>query len=321
MNLISRFTDMGKRVSAVYPDVFTLARMTRTDGKYGLCVSGFGDNKNLFLVRDGKIVLIRKANSPEADMTDYDMRNIEMTVNYCRQTLRITPACVILTGSLSANYNVSVNTSLPVICLVPPPGIHMDNRTILEYMTAVSALCADKSCDIAPRNYKDLTFTMEILRYSTATFLYLIILSVIYTAFVVKATLPIREEFQNSVKDLPDLHTVFSSYESESSRFSEYGSLIASFESSMETPDFLDLLKAFTQIKENRMRVDSIEISANDGVLLCKIEGSAVTENYAEAGSAYEKFMGSLADIQGLSVTKNLFELKDKKIFVEAEYR
>ena len=89
----------------------------------------------------------------------------------------------------------------------------------------------------------------------------------------------------------------------------------------METPDFLDLLKAFTQIKENRMRVDSIEISANDGVLLCKIEGSAVTENYAEAGSAYEKFMGSLADIQGLSVTKNLFELKDKKIFVEAEYR
>src|SRR3989337_509377 len=152
MNLISRFTDMGKRVSAVYPDVFTLARMTRTDGKYGLCVSGFGDNKNLFLVRDGKIVLIRKANSPEADMTDYDMRNIEMTVNYCRQTLRITPACVILTGSLSANYNVSVNTSLPVICLVPPPGIHMDNRTILEYMTAVSALCADKSCDIAPRN-------------------------------------------------------------------------------------------------------------------------------------------------------------------------
>lgn len=321
MNLISRFTDMGKVVSAVYPDVFSLARMARTNGEYGLCVSGVGHSKNMFLVRDGMIALIREANSPEADMTDYDMRNIDMTVNYCRQTLRMSPSFIILTGNLSANYNVSVNASLPVICLVPPSGIHVDNRMIPDYMTAVSALCADKSCDIAPRNYKHIAFTVELLRYSTATFLCLIILSVIYTAFVVKTTLPIREKFQDSVKDLPDLDGVFSSYEKEMSRHSEYGSLIASFEKSMETPDIFHLLTAFTRIKGGRMRVDTIDITSDDGVLKCKIEGTAVTDNYAEAGSAYETFMGSLADIKGLSVTKHLFELKDKNLFVEADYR
>ena len=321
MNLITRFTDMGKKVTAVYPDIFSLARMTRTDGKYVLCVSGVGHNKNLFLIRDGKIAFIREANSPETDMTDYDMRNIEMTANYCRQTLRINPSFVVLTGTLSRNFNVSVDNSLPVICMVPPPGIIMDNRIILEYMTAVSALCADKSCDIAPRSYKDLTVIMGILRYSTATFLCLIILSVIYTAIVVKSVLPLREGFQNSVRDLPDLDRVISSYENEVSRFSEYSALISSFESSMETPDILDLLNAFTQIKGDRIRVDSLDVASNDGVLQCKIEGRAVTENYAEAGRSYEKFTESLSDIKGLSVTKILFELKDKKIFVEADYK
>ncbi|MCC6545104.1 MAG: hypothetical protein IT392_11525 [Nitrospirae bacterium] len=321
MNLITRFTNMGKKVTAVYPDIFALARMTRTDGKYGLSVSGAGHNKNLFLVRDGRIVLVREANSPEADMTDYDMRNIEMTANYCRQTLRINPSFIILTGTLSGNFNVSVDNSLPVICMIPPPEIHMDNRIFLEYMTAVSALCADKGCDIAPLSYKNLTFLMQFLRYSTAAFFCLAILSVIYTAIVVMSILPLREGFQNAVRDMPEIDRILSTYENEMSGFTKYSTLISSFERSMEKPDILDLLNAFARIRGGRIRVDSLDISSDEGVLHCKIEGRAFTENYAEAGRAYEKFIGSLADIQGLSVTKNIFELKDKKLFVEADYR
>lgn len=321
MNLISRFTEMGKRVKAIYPDVFSLARMAGTDGKYGLCVSVSGQGKKLFLSRDGRIGLIREANSPESDMTDYDMRNIEMTVNYCRQTLRINPSFIILTGNLSSNYKVSVNTPVPVICLPPPQGIHMDSRVILEYMTAISALYADKCIDIAPRSYKSINFTMELLRYSAAAFLCLTVLSIVYTIIVVKSTLPIREKFQNSIRDLPDIDMVLSSYEREVSRLNEYGPLMSSLERSMDTPDILNLLNSFTRLKGDSIRIDSLDVTLNDGVLQCKIEGSAITENYAVAGRSYEKFMRSLGDIRGLTVTKNVFELKEKKLFVEADYR
>src|SRR3972149_6094679 len=159
LNLINRFTDMGKMVKAVYPDVFSLSSMIRTDGKYALCVSGAGMNKNLSLIHDRKIVFVREANSMEADMTDFDMRNIEMTLNYCRQTLRINPALVVLTGNLCKNFNASLNISVPVVCLVPPPNVQMDSRVILEYMTAISALCSGSDTDIAPREYKDVKYS------------------------------------------------------------------------------------------------------------------------------------------------------------------
>lgn len=321
MNLINRFTDMGKTVKAVYPDVFSLSSMIRTDGKYALCVSGAGMSKNLSLIHDRKIVFVREANSMEADMTDFDMRNIEMTVNYCRQTLRIDPAFVVLTGNLGLNFNVTLNPSVPIVCLVPPPDIRGANSAILDNMTALSALYAGDERDITPRDFKNVKFTISLLRYSTATLLFLFVLSVFYAAIVYKSTLPVREEFQNSVKALPDIAGVLSSYEREMSRSNDYRSLIASFESSMETPSILDFLKTFTRLKEERIRLDAIEVSSSEGVLHSRIEATAVSENYAVAGTAYEKFMRSLADIKGLTITKNIFELKDRKLSVEADYR
>lgn len=321
LNLINRFTDMGKTVKAVYPDVFSLSSMIRTDGKYALCVSGVGMNKNLFLINNRKMVFVREASSIEADMTDFDMRNVEMTINYCRQTLRINPSFVVLTGNLCQNFNVTHNTSVPVVCLLPPPDIRMDSRAILDDMTAISALSAGNDCDITPRDFKNVNFTISLLRYSTATLLCLFILSVLYTTIVYKSTLPAREEFQNSVKALPDIDRVIPSYEREMSRFNDYRSLIASLESSGKSPDILDLLKAFTRLKGDRVRLDTIEVSSNEGVLHSRIKGTVLSENYAEAGTVYEKFMGSLEDIKNLTITKNLFELKDKKLFVEADYR
>ena len=188
-------------------------------------------------------------------------------------------------------------------------------------MTALSALYAGDECDITPRDFKNVKFTISLLRYSTATLLCLFVLSVFYTAIVYKSTLPVREEFQNSVKDLPDIDSVLSSYEREMSRFNDYRPLITSFESSLEAPGILDFLKTFTRLKEERIRLDTIEVSSSEGVLHSRIEGTAVSENYAEAGTAYEKFMGSLADIKGLTITKNIFELKDRKLSVEADYR
>ena len=320
-NLIRRFTDMGKTVRAVYPDVFSLSSIIRTDSKYALCVSETGINKNLFLINDRKMVFVREAQSLEAGMTDFDMRNVEMTLNYCRQTLRINPSLVVLTGNLCKNFNASLNISVPVVCLVPPPNIQMDSRIILEHVTAISALCSGSDNDIAPREYKEVKFTVALLRYSTATLLCLIILSVFYTGIGFKSTLAAREEFQDSYKDLPDIDRVLTSYEREVSRFNGYRSLVASFESSMATPDILDLLNAFTRLKGDKIRLDSINVSVNDGVLKSRIEGAAVSENYAEAGAAYERFTGSFDDIKGLTIIKNVFELKERKLFVEADYR
>src|SRR3990172_1585264 len=203
LNLINRFTDMGKTVNAVYPDVFSLSSMIRTDGKYALCISGAGMNKNLSLIRDRKIVFVREANSMEADMTDFDMRSIEMTVNYCRQTLRINPAFVVLTGNLGLNFNVTLHPSVPVLCLVPPPDIQGANRAILDNMTALSALYAGNDSDITPRNFRNVKLAISLLRHSTATLLFLLILTVLYTPIIYRGTLPARMELQDTVKALP----------------------------------------------------------------------------------------------------------------------
>lgn len=321
MSLIGRFIDKGKTVRAVYPDTFSLAWMVRTEGKYALCVSGDGIDKKLFLVNDGKIVLVREARSVETDMTDFDMRNIEMTVNYCRQTLRINPSYVYLTGNLCKNFNVSLTSSVPITCLLLPQCMNADSKVRLEYITALSALWAGSDIDISPHEYRDIKFTIALLNYSTATIIFIMVLSVFYTGIILKSAVGLRDEFKNSVMELPDIDKTLKSYEMERSRINGYRPLIASFDSSAENPAVRNLLSDLTGIKANEIRLDSIDITDSDGVLRCRIDGITEPESYAESEAAYEKFIGSFDNIKGLTITKKNFELKDRRLSVEADYR
>ena len=320
-SLIGRFIDKGKMVRAVYPDTFSLALMVRTEGKYALCVSGDGVDKNLFLVNDRKIVFVREAKSVETDMSDFDMRNVEMTVNYCRQTLRINPSYVYLTGNLCKNFDVSLISSVPVACFLLPQGMNADSKIRLEYITALSALLAGSDIDISPHEYRDVKFTIALLNYSTSTILFIMVLSVFYTGVIFKSAVGLRDEFKDSVRELPDIDKILTSYEMERSRTNGYRPLIASFDNSVESPNIRKLFSDFTGLKGDKIRLDSIDVTASNGVLHCRIDGITEPESYADSEVAYENFIGSFDNIKGLTITKKDFELKDRRLSVEADYR
>ncbi|MBI5588101.1 MAG: hypothetical protein HY889_07025 [Deltaproteobacteria bacterium] len=320
--LINRFASRGKKVSAVYPDFFSIASMVGPSAKNALCVAQAGAGKGLFLVKEGKVVFVREAGTLDAGVTDFDMQNIEMTVNYCRQTLRVNPFAVFLTGSLSNDYRATTGASVPIACLMPPAGLRVDRKIFQEYGAAVSALFGKSSIDISPREYREEKFLTWLLGYSTAALLLLTILAGAYTGIVLKGALAAKKEYTKPAERPADLSTVVESYERERAKIEKYRPLLKVLDAKSANPPVHSLLASVTQLKLGQIRFDSISVvPAADGALSLKVEGTVDGDGWAAAEAAYEKFTGSFSERGDLKITKEAFDLKEKRILVEAEYR
>lgn len=320
--LIEGFAAKGKTVKAVYPDVHSLNSMVEVTKRPVLCVTESIEGKDFFLVKDGHVAFLREVRRLEEEGAgDFEMQNIEMTLNYCRQTLRTNPSSVLLTGRLSDDFRAGSGSSVPMACLVPPLGLRADKVTFLDYSTAVSALYGKSDIDITPGEYRTSKLLSRTLRYSTAAFLALTALGGAYTWTLLNSALEIRSEHARLSERLPDLEAVISSYEKEREKAREYRPLLTIQPSVRGYPPVRGLLEDLTRVKTKEVRIEAISVSTGDGALRLSISGTTERESLADAEGDYERFVGSLGSRPGVKITNEAFGLKERRFLVEAEYR
>lgn len=319
--LIERFAAKGKTVKAVYPDAYSLNSMVEVTKRPVLCVTESAEGKDFFLVKDGQVAFLREVRRLEEGAGDFEMQNIEMTLNYCRQTLRTNPSSVLLTGRLSDDFRAGSGSSVPMACLVPPLGLRADKVTFLDYSIAVSALYGKSDIDITPGEYRTSKLLSRTLRYSTAAFLALTALGGAYTWTLLNSALEIRSEHARLTEMLPDLEAVISSYEKEREKAREYRPLLTMLAAVRGYPPVRGLLEDLTRVKTEEVRIESISVSTGDGALSLSISGTAERESLAGAEGDYERFIGSLGSRPGMKITNEAFGLKERRFLVEAEYR
>lgn len=318
--IINRFAVKGKKVGAIYPDIFSIASMVGDQDKSALCVAQSGEGKSLFLIKGGKVVFVREARTLENGVTDFDMQNIEMTVNYCRQTLRTNPSAVFLAGGLSDGVTASGRPSVPLACLMPPLGLKSDSKIFLEYGTAVSALFGKSPIDISPKEYREEKFLRSILGYSTAAMAVLAVLGGVGAGVVFKKAFDTRIGYLSAERPLA-LAEAAGAYERERTGIERFRPLLAALDKKAANPPVHGLLSSATHLKAGKVRFDSLNIVPAKGALTLRIEGTVDGDNWAAAQAAYERFTGSIAEIRSLRMTNGNFDLKDKRVVVEAEYR
>lgn len=319
--LIERFAAKGKTVKAVFPDVYSLNSMVEMSKRAVLCVTESAEGKDLFLVKDGHVAFLREARRLEEGVGDFEMQNIEMTLNYCRQTLRTNPSSVLLIGSLSDDFRAGSGSSVPTACLAPPQGLRADKKIFLDYSTAVSALYGKSDIDIAPGEYGTSKLLSRMLRYSTASFLVLTALGGGYTSIVLNSALEIGSEHARLTERLPDLEAVILSYENEREKAREYRPFLAMLAAVRVHPPVRGLLEDLTRVKTKEVRIESIAVSTGDGALSLSLSGTVEREGLADAEGDYERFIGSLGSRPRMKITNEAFGLKERKFLVEAEYR
>lgn len=314
-SIINRFIQRGKVIKAIYPDVFSIASQIGSTDPV-LCVSETGSNKNLFLVKDGKIQFIRTAQSLERGISDLDIQNINMTVNYCRQSLRISPAVVMLTGSLCSNYNATAPPSIPLTCLMPKSPLYLDFVSPLSAIPGTNL----KDIDLSTRDYKTYYYYKKFLGYSTSLFLSLSILCIAYAGYTIKNIIDTRSKLDFIRKNLFDIRTALSSYDSKIADLTGYMPFIASLKSASSVPDIQRLLSLLSEIKTDNIEINSITITSGDNLLKVELKGLIRSVSFGDMQRYYQRMIDTIS-LKGFSIRGQRLELKDKSFSIDMEYR
>lgn len=318
-NLIRRFSDKGKTVKAVYPDIFVLNHQLGRTPKPVLCVLEAGAGKTIFLSKDGVVVFARDAISGGGGGLDhFDSQNIDMTVNYCRQSLRITPSLIMLAGRLAGS---EIRASQPLACLLPHAKAAASREVVLDFTTPLSALRTPRSVDISPQEYRLSKVKTTLLRYSAAAFAALTVVIAAYSVLAFNGLAAAREKFDEAMKSLSAADAVLEEYGREKGELESFRPFIKTFNDSASAPDSQAFFHALPGLLTENIYFNLVSVTPEKETLKCRFEGTVKSSTYAGAQATFEKFVASFGRMEGASVTKQAFMLKDKAFLVEVEYR
>ena len=149
-DVVDRFYEFGKVVKAVYPTVFSAASLIsiQSSGEANLGVMGSGRERLAFLSRKGTVYFIRNYESLEPEFSDYDIQNINMTINYCEQNIKINPSSVMILGNLSGSSSLTTMTAKPLVCLSKADYIRCNREVFNEFILPVASFYASRSSSI-----------------------------------------------------------------------------------------------------------------------------------------------------------------------------
>ncbi|MBI3592541.1 MAG: hypothetical protein HY099_03550, partial [Nitrospirae bacterium] len=318
--IIDRFSRYDKTVACIYPAAHALSCIVHSsiDDEPLLCVTESGMSKSLFLAVNGKPCFVRSVQSLESGMHDIDVHDINMTVNYCRQTLRLNPSKVILLGSACLKCETTMNFTLPAACIHPPPNIIAPQETVMDFIMPISALLPDeklKSGNILPQRYRLLTLQKKVVTYCMMLLLVLSFAGLGYMKMKITEILEIKRSVDMLRDEIKQMETNRLSYEAHTRELQQFVPLINVINRANAYPDMQKALIALSALKAPYMsnaHIRSIDISAEATGFKLLLRGDVTATQYADMQRIYQELIGRIKKIKGMEVSSDRLDLKDK---------
>lgn len=322
--ITDRFVRRGKVVTAFYLDIFSISSMIDSKDLPLLCVSETGATKNLFLLKNGDIHFARTTPSFEAGIGDHDIQNINMTVNYCRQTLRTDPAFIMLTGSICSNYSATAGPVIPIACIVQNAvsrkGVSVGSL-YTDFTTPLSAfLVRNSNLNLLTAQYKGFFLTDLLLKYSAFLFIMLSILGLGYSGYKLNNIVTLRNRLESIRAETSGADITISRYESKKSEFENYKPFITSMTQAASVPDIQRFLAVLSELKTDTVWIDYLSISGTD-ILKIELRGLIKNGGYTDMQKNYENFAGPVSGLKGGGIKMQSFDIKTGRFNMELEWR
>jgi hypothetical protein len=328
--IIDRFDRYGKKISAIYPAAFTIAQLVSFS--YGitdepiLCVAESESGKILLLMKDGKLYFMRAAQSFESGLHDIDVQSINMTVNYCRQTLRLTPSQAILIGTACSKYETTMDLLLPALCMEPPSNIIAPRETITDFIIPVSAMLNIKGMkdgNLLPESYRSICRQKTILSYYTALFLILSVIGMVYLKMKLSETADMKRKITSLRAEMSGMESIRIGYENKKKELDKVMPLINFMNAMNSSPDMQKALVALSSIKELRdkdINIVSIDINPEGNMVHIKLKGSVAAANFTAMQQAYQNLVKAMKKTEGMEIVSDKIDIKDKSFYIELRY-
>jgi hypothetical protein len=318
-NLVERFYNNGKIVKAIYPTVFPVASLFKLQNEAIMGVSGTGRERILFLTKNGAIYFIRDFQSLETKLSDSDIQNINMTINYCFQNLRINPSLVLLTGTLSESYDISSIPSAPLACLYKGEHIHCGREIFNEFIIPIASFGTPKSSNILSKEFKNIYMLKNALVTASMVFFLLTLLCFGFIFSEVRDTADMKGRLKLKRQNNSDVEKIFLEYTAKEAEIKKHGQLVDFL--NIFRPGIQKLLVELAELDTKDLIFNSIEATIkDDDSFLITVRGISSADSYTSIQTSFKDLTSALDKIEGVEITSKTMDLQNKIFRIEMDY-
>ncbi|GBE00496.1 hypothetical protein BMS3Abin07_02547 [bacterium BMS3Abin07] len=320
-NIVRRFLSKGKRIRALYPNMMSALKILPVQERPYLFFHEIGGRKNISLIDNGRMLFARSFQSIGEGIADYDIQNINMTVNYCIQALRITPEKIMIAGSGDDTSSASMQATIPSVHFSRPGTIEVDNEIFTNYLVPISALGHGRMKSIFTDGYRRFSILSNLIRYSTASFtiLSLLLAGLLGVNLVKYSSLKSR---LSSIRSLHNnLRPVINKYNSEKKSL-ESRKPMADFINSMTgQPSVAGLLYALSGLRTNGISIDTFQMEYDGGkTLKLRMGGKAGAGSLYVSQQDLDNLVAGLKKTRGIKDVVGELSLKSMTFSIHSVY-
>ena len=322
--ITERFNRYGITVKYLCPDILALSRLIKSSedwkDKTVLCLLVSETERTFFLVRNGEICFIRITPSSGSALTDLDVDNINMTVSYCRQNLRLNAEQIVLMNA--ATKEGTLNTIIPTVPVAYPTSVLASDATLKDFAAPISAIAFGNElgdANLLPLIYRTLFTQKRIASYGAVFFLLLSLIGLGLMLINMSQIFLMKEKIDVLRKDLTEVDAVASAYEKDTAKLQQFLPLINLINEARSSPDIQKALLSLRFLPMENVIVQTVQLNNKKDFLLIQISGSITSKNYGDMHRTFMKLLASCSNVSGLVVVSKNIELRNGHFQIEIQ--
>jgi hypothetical protein len=325
LNLITeRFNKYGRSVKYIYPDILTLSQLIQSSAEWSnktvLSLLVSEKDRTLFLVKNGEICFIRVTPSLGTEINNIDIDNINMTVSYCRQNLRLTPDVIVL---INTEIKEDVGkTVIPAISVTFPTTIFASEEILKNFASPISALIFGqkiKNENLLPLKYRTLQIQKLTSFYAIIFFVLFSLIGLSLSIINLSQISQINEKINFLRRDLGEIDAIASAYEKDMGKMQQILPLINYVKEAQTSPDIQKALVSLNFLPMDGVHIQSIQVNNKKNSLHIQIAGIITAKNYGDMHRIFIKLLNNFNAVSGMTVISKNIELRNGNFQIDIE--
>ena len=325
--VLNRFSKHDKIITFLYPNILPLARFLQIEGgeegQPTLGVVDLGTSKTMFLMTDRKLNFVRVTQSEQRGISRLDIENINMTIAYCRQVLRLNPSRVVFSDS-QGSTNTDIAPVVPVVSAQYPSTVVAFKDMVTEHVVPIAALVHAKelrASSLIPLVYQGINIQKKIMVYAIAVFLSLSVLGIGYIGVKAANAILTKEEIKKTRLDITGKQSIIDEYEKVSGELQKLMTLMNFMNTANMSVDMQKVLLSLQVFSNKTVNIKTINIKDEKDSLLLQVEGNILFRSYKELQSNYENTIDAVKKTNELEIVDQSLDLKTGSFKVDLKWK
>jgi hypothetical protein len=274
-------------------------------------------------LKGGDLRFIRAVQSLGSDIHEMDIDNINMTISFCRQSLRLDPHQLVLVNAPEGTCQLPPSTIIPSVPLTYPSTICCTGGNLCEYISPTSALLAAPKLmvnNLLPRNIRTAYRQRSLLAAGTAMFVLGILLGIGYLTLSFRELAFAREKLQSVRRETPGIDALLADYRTRSASLQQLTSYVTAVNEIQSAPGIQQALAELKFFPMDGVTIKSVQIKSDKDSLQLHITGSVATRTFADMRGSYQRLLDNIKKIPTMSMLSENLNLRDGTFILAIQF-